>query len=401
MSSNLADWKTCRLDELATIKRGASPRPIQDPRWFAKSGHGWVRISDVTRSDRVLRKTTQYLSDEGRAASVEISPGDLIMSICATIGRPLFSSINACIHDGFVAFKNIRLERIDPDYLYHFLKMNEAHFDSLSQPGTQKNLNSKLVGGTEILLPPLDEQRRIVEVVRSADEAVAANQLAVRQNDLVLKKSMDAALHISSGAPPAHWKVVRINELGRVKAGRQRSPSFTNGTVRRYLRVANVFDGYIDLSDVLAMPFTEREFAEYRLLPGDILLNEGQSLHLVGRAAIYEGAPEDCCFQNTLVRFRAEAVSPMFAYALMRTLYWAGQFSAIATQTTSVAHLGVSRFANLRVSLPSEKEQEEIASAFRALSSASQSLQAAGRRLSEVRKALATDLLSGRVRVPA
>lgn len=54
-----------------------------------------------------------------------------------------------------------------------------------------------------------------------------------------------------------------------------------NGTSRPYLRVANVFDGYIDFGDVLEMPFTESEQAIYSLKPNDILLNEGQSLELV------------------------------------------------------------------------------------------------------------------------
>jgi type I restriction enzyme S subunit len=69
-----------------------------------------------------------------------------------------------------------------------------------------------------------------------------------------------------------------------------------------YLRVANVFDGWISTEDVLQMRFTDTEFQRYHLKTGDILLNEGQSLELVGRSAIYGGAPPKCCFQNTLVR---------------------------------------------------------------------------------------------------
>ena len=175
MSSNVPhDWPLVALGSLARVKRGASPRPIQDPKWFSDEGHGWVRISDVTASDRVLLQTTQYLSDAGRAASVEIVPGDLIMSICATIGRPLFSGIHACIHDGFVAFKDIDRSRLDPTYLYFVLQGLTLHFEAQSQPGTQRNLNSSLVGTTEIPLPPLEEQRRIAEVLRSVDDAIAA-----------------------------------------------------------------------------------------------------------------------------------------------------------------------------------------------------------------------------------
>jgi type I restriction enzyme S subunit len=74
--------------------------------------------------------------------------------------------------------------------------------------------------------------------------------------------------------------------------------------MRPYLRVANVFENRIDISDVLEMNFTPEEFEVYALEYGDILLNEGQSLELVGRPAMFKNEIEGACFQNTLVRFR-------------------------------------------------------------------------------------------------
>ena len=77
--------------------------------------------------------------------------------------------------------------------------------------------------------------------------------------------------------------------------------------MRPYLRVANVYENRIDTSDVLTMHFDDEKFDIYRLEPGDILLNEGQSPDLVGRPAMYRGEIADVCFQNTLIRFRASS----------------------------------------------------------------------------------------------
>ncbi|MHC5804562.1 hypothetical protein ACYTX7_10170, partial [Streptococcus pyogenes] len=66
---------------------------------------------------------------------------------------------------------------------------------------------------------------------------------------------------------------------------------YNSGKNRPYLRVANVLDGEIDAIEVVEMPFEDDQFAKFRLEPGDILLNEGQSLELVGRPAIYRGTP--------------------------------------------------------------------------------------------------------------
>ncbi|MFZ2989710.1 restriction endonuclease subunit S [Ideonella sp.] len=160
---------------------------------------------------------------------------------------------------------------------------------------------------------------------------------------------------------PEGWEIRAVEELGKVQAGRQRSPDFTDGLLRPYLRVANVFDGYIDVSDVNKMRFTDQEFERYKLQRGDILLNEGQSIELVGRPALYQGEPNECCFQNTLIRFRPYAgVDPAFALKRFQQCLYDGTFQTIAKKTTSIAHLGVSRFAGLRLLWPPLEEQQRI-----------------------------------------
>jgi type I restriction enzyme S subunit len=122
-----------------------------------------------------------------------------------------------------------------------------------------------------------------------------------------------------------------------------------------------VFDGYIDASDVFSMCFSDAEYSAYKLQPGDVLLNEGQSLALVGRAAMYTGHPADCCFQNSLIRFRpGSRIDPTFATELFRYFQKTGRFAAIATKTTSIAHLGVERLANVKIPLPPLSVQADV-----------------------------------------
>lgn len=136
----------------------------------------------------------------------------------------------------------------------------------------------------------------------------------------------------------------------------------TDGKPVPYLRVANVFDGYIDFSDVNEMPFKPQEIDRFRLIKGDILLNEGQSVELVGRCAMFMDGPEDCCYQNTLIRYRAGAeTDPHFALQLFRYCQHTGIFSKIAVKTNSIAHLGVSRFAELELPFPPYQVQVKIA----------------------------------------
>lgn len=140
------DWEVISLSQAAKrITRGASPRPIDSPIWFdSRSSVGWVRISDVTNSGRYLKETTQRLSEAGIRRSRPVPSGSLIMSICATVGRPIETRIDTCIHDGFVVFDQ---PSIDQSYLYHLLAALEPTWSKHGQTGSQMNLNTGLING--------------------------------------------------------------------------------------------------------------------------------------------------------------------------------------------------------------------------------------------------------------
>lgn len=167
------EWEVKRLGKIAAIQRGASPRPIDSPLWFDDNSEvGWVRISDVPRSGMYLRDTTQRLSALGVQHSRPVSRGSLIMSICATVGRPIITEISTCIHDGFVVLDNLRA---DKHYLYYILKSIEDDWGKHGQTGSQMNLNTGLINRTEIAVPPTeDEQQAIATVLSDMDAEIAA-----------------------------------------------------------------------------------------------------------------------------------------------------------------------------------------------------------------------------------
>jgi len=197
------------------------------------------------------------------------------------------------------------------------------------------------------------------------------------------------------------WPNIRIGDWGEVIGGRQRSPKITSGEQKPYLRVANVFDGVIKTEDVLCMPFTDKEFKKYGLVPGDILLNEGQSIELVGRSSLYELEPYRYAFQNTLVRFRAGPnCDPRYAQLLFQELRRRRRFQAIATKTTSIAHLGVNRFADLVVAQPPLAHQIAVANLGGSFDTTIQTTEALLAAKREQKRGLMQELLTGRRRFP-
>ena len=195
--------------------------------------------------------------------------------------------------------------------------------------------------------------------------AVAGKLVAQNPTDVPAVRYLAKATSLDSAALPklpSRWTWARVDETGRVDLGRQRAPQHHRGPhMRPYLRVQNVYEARIDLSDVKEMNFTPAEFETFALHSGDLLLNEGQSRELVGRPAIYRGEVPGACFQNTLVRYRhRDFVLPEYALIVFRAYMRTGRFQRISKQTTNIAHLSAGRFAKLEFPLPPLAEQKRI-----------------------------------------
>ena len=139
--------------------------------------------------------------------------------------------------------------------------------------------------------------------------------------------------------------------------------------------------------------FPESELEKFELLPGDILLNEGQSTELVGRSAIYRGEIPGCCFQKTLIRFRCKpGLLPEFAHAFFQHCLYTGQFASMVVQTTSMAHLTAVRFKEFRIPVPPIGEQQQLIDVTRALKTATTAMIERGSALSALGHTFASEV---------
>lgn len=160
------DWARLQIRRLSPVLRGASPRPIDDPIYFDEEGsRGWVRISDVTRSGGRLAHTEQKLSRLGCSLSVPLEPGDLFLSIAASVGKPCIPEIPVCIHDGFVYFPELWWPT--SEWLFRVFELGDC-FGGLGKLGTQLNLNTDTVGGIKVWLPPTEHQEALLRELDSA-----------------------------------------------------------------------------------------------------------------------------------------------------------------------------------------------------------------------------------------
>lgn len=109
------------------------------------------------------------------------------MSICATVGRPVITDIDCCIHDGFVVFDNLLIDR---DYLYYFLSFIEVDWAKHGQTGSQMNLNTPMINATAIGVPvDISEQRAIAHFLGEMAEDIEM-QVAKLSKARLIKQGM-------------------------------------------------------------------------------------------------------------------------------------------------------------------------------------------------------------------
>jgi type I restriction enzyme S subunit len=163
---------------------------------------------------------------------------------------------------------------------------------------------------------------------------------------------------------PKGWAWTTLGQIGEITGGITKGQKRKSGVATRavpYLRVANVQRGYLDLSVVKTIHATEDEIARLRLLPNDVLLNEGGDRDKLGRGWVWEGQLDECVHQNHVFRVRTD---PAVAHPKLVSYYTNhfGQqhFFAEGKQTTNLASISLTKISTLPVPLPPLAEQRRI-----------------------------------------
>jgi type I restriction enzyme S subunit len=168
------EWEEKELGELAEIVRGASPRPIEDPKWFdSQSSVGWLRIRDVTAQDGRIYHLEQRISKLGQEKTRVLCEKHLLLSIAASVGKPVVNYVETGVHDGFLIFKKPLFEL---EFMYQWLKSFESKWQQYGQPGSQVNLNSNIVKSQIVVIPSNGEQLEIGNYFQKLDALVNQHQ---------------------------------------------------------------------------------------------------------------------------------------------------------------------------------------------------------------------------------
>ena len=402
------NWTRARVCEVGSLRLGRQRSPDKHT---GRHSTKYLRAKNLTSTGLDLSDVFEMDFTPSERETFMLRHGDLL--IAEASGSPKHVGRSAMWRDEIpnCCFQNtlirLRPHALTPKYgllaLQHLAATGQ--FAKVARGVGIQHLGVSRFGQMEMSVPPLEEQARIATVanqkLKELQLAVSALRSALRGNNEQVGELLTAAAtgQLVEQAPaasskqrrrkkggrhappvstdslfpeetsmdtarlPRGWALTTVQEAGTVMLGKMRHPRNHSGSnMQPYLRVANVLEAHINVSDVHEMHFSAEEEARYTLRSGDVLLNEGQSPELVGRPALFTNQLPHVCFQNTLLRFRpGPTVDSRFALIVFRYYLHAGVFRRSARWSTNIAHLTKARFAELTFPLPPLKEQTRIA----------------------------------------
>ncbi len=374
--------------------------------------HGEVRLTQLADvgdgewRDRSVRFLTTQKAEQ--LGCTYLTAGDILVArMPAPLGRACIfpGSDRPCITVVDVCVIRPPAARVNPRWLMWALNAPQARqqISDLERGTTRRRISRKNLATIQLVVPPRDEQDRIVDAIEAElsrrDAACAGLRSLKSQHERLydalvtqavtgsllpqdeaegtgsslLAASLDSARTSAGmadpeldGMPPipTSWRWATLACLGDVVGGvtkdakREANPS--NVTVP-YLRVANVQRGWLNLRDVSAIRVPREQAEALRLQAGDILMNEGGDRDKLGRGWVWDGSVPDCIHQNHVfrVRLRHPGMEPRFVSWFANTVA-APWFERTGKQTTNLASISLNSLKRLPIPVPPAGEQRRI-----------------------------------------
>lgn len=381
-------WIETTLGEASELVMGQSPPGSS----YNTTGQGLPFIQGSAEFGAHHPVPLKWCSDPRKVAA----PGDVLLSVRAPVGDTNVANQKIAIGRGLAIVRG-RAGHVTSAYLRLALEYGASEMLARSGGGMFTSITGAALRSLPLVLPPIPEQARIVDLIGAADDSISAAETMEQRLGTALAARRESIFGVGAQRP--------ANEAFDILIGLQRSPARAEGPSQtRYLRSANVTHGRLILDDVKSMSFDEKQQRKYRLKPGDVLVSEGSaSASAVGAPSKFQGELDGViCFQNTLLRYRAvEGVTtPEFTSQWCSWAYESGAFRD-AANGTNIKHIGSRGAAKMGVADIPFEEQPGLTEQLHAAQVAVDRARASIAALRTLRSDLLTVLLSRDHEIPA
>ena len=358
-------FKMVEIGSICEIFSGATPKTSNDEFW--NGDIHWTTPKDLSDLDKkYLSDTPRKITDKGlKSCSAAILPErSVLLSSRAPIGLVAINTIPVCTNQGFKSLvpKN---EMVDAEFLYWWLTANKKKLQESGRGATFKEISKAIVSSFKIPLPPLEEQKRIAKILDAADALRAKRRQAVAQLDTFLQSTF-LDLFGDPVTNPKGWDEEPVGNVSIIQGGLQLSSKRKSLDMKKpYLRVANVYRGYLDLSEIKNIGLSPNELQRTTLKKGDVLIVEGHgNSNEIGRCAVWNGDIEECVHQNHLIRVRTNAaqIHPTYLSFFLNSEGGSIRLKGQARTTSGLNTLSTKKVSSTKIHIPPFELQQRFTS---------------------------------------
>jgi type I restriction enzyme, S subunit len=384
-------WEWVAIEEIARVTGGGTPS-TSDESNFTGDGIPWLTPADLTGyEERYIARGARDITAKGLSnSSAKLMPaGTVLFSSRAPIGYCAIASNPVTTNQGF---KSLTLVGdIDPEFTYWYLRSAKDYVESQASGTTFAEISGSKIKELAFPLPPLAEQRRIVEKLDNLTAASREAATALTQTETLITRYKAAVLAAAFAAPS---QLCRLSDLIKETKNGMSKRSGKEGEFVNVLRLADFADGAFKGHDPRQIKMNSDEIDKYALAPGDIVIvRVNGSEKIVGRAIVWKEL-ERWALCDHFIRIgidRTRAV-PDFVVLYMNSLDVRRHIELSFVSTSGQKTVNQSIIGNIQVPLPPKKEQAEIVSrieaAFAQIDTLARAVAAARARLSRLDRAI-------------
>lgn len=346
------------LGDVATYINGRAFKPQE----WETSGRPIIRIQNLTNSTQECNRTTKQFEEKYR-----ISDGDLLFAWSASLGAHIWHGEDGWLNQHI--FKVIPNESIDKIYLYYYLLYAVDQLYAKTHGSGMVHITLKPFKSTRIMLPELNEQRRVVGKIESLfaklDEAKEKAQAVVdsfeTRKAAILHKAFTGELTAKwreeHGVRMESWEVRTLDSVcSSIFDGDHMPPPKAESGIP-FLVISNVNTGHLTFENTRFVPQEYYDTLSDTRKPqlGDVLYT------LVGSFGIpvVVNSKRPFCFQRHMALLRPIDVSPQFLWYILQTPEMYDKASSIATGTAQLT-VPIKGLRAMTIPRPNIAEQVEI-----------------------------------------
>ena len=399
-------WHATTLGDVAAFVRGVTYKK-QEARSQAEQGCVPLLRATNVGLDLNLHEGILFVPAVRVSAAQMLRPGDIVVVASSGSAAVVGKSAQLVVHwtGTFGAFLTVVRPGPDVDARFLFLLAQSSTYrQRWSDAARGTNINNLKVGNlraTPVPVPPLDEQRRIVEILEDhLSRLDAADAYLEASQRRITALRLSALSHARRSLVDEGVGLRRLGEIASTTLGKMLDAKKATGTPTPYLRNINVRWGAFDISDLNEVQLTDSERARLELRKGDLMVCEGGE---PGRCAVWPGGGFLVAYQKALHRLRVldEAhVDVAFVGLMLEESIRAGRADRMFTGTT-IKHLPQEKLRMMEIPVPGPGRQREVVADLSDLESASvharSECEAARARGRALRRALLHAAFTGRL----